>query len=136
MGEVVELRVEPGIVHPVAADGSHDQTIGSGREVVPTFFEPVVVDDVVRRRPVLARPRVVLADDPTFRGPLGTADDAETCIQGMQRMAQIMTDIVIHKTFVDGPDVPTWFDLHTRVAPPCRPPTGATPKTGRSRLFR
>ena len=28
------------------------------------------------------------------------------------------TDIVVHKTFVDGPDVVTWYDLHTRVAPP------------------
>lgn len=34
-------------------------------------------------------------------------------------MAQIITDIVTHKRFVDGPDVLTWFDLHTTVAPPC-----------------
>lgn len=63
--------------------------------------------------------RSVLADDATFRGPLGSADDAETCIQGLKGMGQIVTDIVIHKTFVDGPDVLTWFDLHTTVAPPC-----------------
>lgn len=60
----------------------------------------------------------VLADDVTFRGPLGSADDAGECLQGMQGMAQIITDIVIHKMFVDGPDVLTWFDLHTTVAPP------------------
>ncbi len=30
-----------------------------------------------------------------------------------------MTDIAIHHTFVDGPNVLTWFDLHTTVAPPC-----------------
>lgn len=63
--------------------------------------------------------RSVLADDATFRGPLGTADDAETCLQGLRGMAQIMTDVVIHHMFVDGPDVLTWFDLHTTVAPPC-----------------
>jgi len=34
-------------------------------------------------------------------------------------MAQIITDIVIHKTFVGGPDVLTCFDLHTSIAPPC-----------------
>jgi hypothetical protein len=33
-------------------------------------------------------------------------------------MSQIVTDIVIRKMFVDGPDVLTWFDLHTSVAPP------------------
>lgn len=30
-------------------------------------------------------------------------------------MSRIMTDVVIRKTFVDGPDVLTWFDLHTNV---------------------
>jgi hypothetical protein len=33
-------------------------------------------------------------------------------------MAQIVENIVIHKMFVDGPDVLTWFDLHTSVAEP------------------
>ncbi len=62
--------------------------------------------------------RSVLADDATFRGPLGRADDADAdaCIQGLQGMAQILTDIVVHKTFVDGPDVLTWFALRTTVA--------------------
>ena len=30
------------------------------------------------------------------------------------------TDLVVHKVFVDGPDVVTWYDLHTRIAPPAR----------------
>jgi hypothetical protein len=38
--------------------------------------------------------RSVLADDATFRGPLGTADDAETCVAGMTAMAKIITDIM------------------------------------------
>jgi len=63
--------------------------------------------------------RAVLADNVTFRGPLGTADDAEGCMQGLKGMAQIITDIVIHKTFVDDANVLTWFDLHTSLAPPC-----------------
>lgn len=62
--------------------------------------------------------RSVLADDATFRGPLGTADDGDTCLRGLQGMAQVITDIVIHKMVVDGPDVLTWFDLHTSIAPP------------------
>src|SRR5438034_1726983 len=62
--------------------------------------------------------RSILADNVTFQGPLGTADDAESCLQGLRGMAQIVTDIVIRHTFVDGPDVLTWFDLHTSIAPP------------------
>lgn len=30
------------------------------------------------------RLRAVLADDATFRGPLGSADDAEACMQGLK----------------------------------------------------
>lgn len=63
--------------------------------------------------------RGVLADAVTFRGPLGTADDADACIRGLRGISQIVTDIVVHKPFVAGPDVLTWFDLHTSVAPPC-----------------
>jgi len=62
--------------------------------------------------------RSVLADDATFREPLGSADDAESCMEGLKGMSQILTDVVVHKRFVDGPDVLTWFDLHTSVAPP------------------
>jgi hypothetical protein len=62
--------------------------------------------------------RSILADEVTFRGPLASLDDADACVKGLQGMSQIMTDIVIHHAFVDGPDVLTWFDLHTTVAPP------------------
>ncbi len=30
-----------------------------------------------------------------------------------------MTDIVVLKRLVDGPDVVTLFELHTELAPPC-----------------
>jgi hypothetical protein len=59
------------------------------------------------------RLRTLLADDVTFQGPLGRAGNADECIAGLRRMSEIMTGIVIRKTFVDGPDVLTWFDLHT-----------------------
>jgi hypothetical protein len=51
-------------------------------------------------------------------GPLGRADDADAYVRGIEALSQIQTDLVVHKTFVDGPDVLTWFDLHTTVAPP------------------
>jgi hypothetical protein len=65
-----------------------------------------------------ARFQSVLADDVSFVGPLGTADGAEECREGIEHLSVITTDIVIVKRFVDGGDVLTWFDLHTTVAPP------------------
>jgi hypothetical protein len=62
--------------------------------------------------------RSILADDATFGGPLGRAADADECMRGLQGMSPIVTDIVIQKMFVDGPDVLTWFDLHTTKADP------------------
>jgi ketosteroid isomerase-like protein len=56
--------------------------------------------------------RSLLADDVTFRGPLGTADSAEECLAGLRRMAESMSDIVVHTVVADGPDVITWLDLH------------------------
>jgi hypothetical protein len=63
--------------------------------------------------------RSILADDATFRGPLGRADSADECVAGLTGMSQMMTDIVVQKRVVDGADVLTWFDLHTTDAPPC-----------------
>jgi hypothetical protein len=62
--------------------------------------------------------RSTLADDVIFRGPLGTADDAEGCLGGLRGMAEIITDLVVEHRFVAGPDVLTWFELHTTLAPP------------------
>ena len=61
--------------------------------------------------------RSLLADDVSFRGPLATIEGADDCVAGLRGMSQIMTDIVVHKRWVDGQDVITWFDLHTTVAP-------------------
>jgi ketosteroid isomerase-like protein len=63
--------------------------------------------------------RSVLADDVTFRGPLGRADGADECIAGLQGMAPTVADIVVLKRLVDGPDVVSVFELHTEHAPPC-----------------
>ncbi len=81
------------------------------RTLAATYFQAWGARDFVALRSVLA-------DDATFRGPLGTADGADECIQGLTRMSEILSDIIIHKVFVDGPDVVTWFDLHTTIAPP------------------
>jgi SnoaL-like domain len=62
--------------------------------------------------------RAILADDVTFHGPLAMIDNADDCVKGLQGMAQVLDDIVVQHVFVDGPDVLTWFDLHTTIAPP------------------
>jgi hypothetical protein len=62
--------------------------------------------------------RGILADGVTFRGPLGTADSGDECLAGLQGMSRILTGITVRHRWVDGPDVLTWFDLHTSVAPP------------------
>jgi ketosteroid isomerase-like protein len=62
--------------------------------------------------------RGVLADDATFRGPLGAADDGDSCLAGLRGMRAILRDVVVVRRWVDGPDVLTWFELHTTVAPP------------------
>ena len=60
----------------------------------------------------------LLADDVEFIGPLATLASASDYRKGLQGLSQIKTDIVIQQTFVNGPDVLTWFDLHTSVASP------------------
>ncbi len=69
-------------------------------EVADAYFEAWRAGDFVRLRSILA-------DEVTFDGPLGHASNADECIAGLQRMSQLITDIVIRKTFVDGPDVLT-----------------------------
>jgi ketosteroid isomerase-like protein len=60
----------------------------------------------------------ILADDVTFRGPMGTADSAAECIAGLQRMAATLDHIDVLVRLSDGNDVITWFDLHSTIAPP------------------
>ena len=60
--------------------------------------------------------QALLSDDVTFRGPMGTADDAASCRAGIEGMSKITTDIVIHTMAADGENVVTIFDLHTTKA--------------------
>jgi ketosteroid isomerase-like protein len=62
--------------------------------------------------------RSILAEDVTFRGPLGSADDADECIAGLRGMSKMMTAIDIKTIVADTDDVITWFELHTNDAPP------------------
>jgi hypothetical protein len=100
---------------------------GSAADIAAVYFDAWQAGD-------FARLRAILADDVTFDGPLGHAGNAEECIAGLQRMSQVVTDIVIRKTFIDGP---TFLPGLTCTPPrPARCPrsTGGTWRTARSPL--
>jgi hypothetical protein len=62
--------------------------------------------------------RSLVADDVIFEGPLATLVGAEDYMEGIRGLSQIISEIVILKTFVDGQDVLTWYEMHTTVASP------------------
>lgn len=64
------------------------------------------------------RLRSVLADDVDFAGPLGEVTGGDECLKGLEGLGRIMTGIDIQKVFANGPDVLTWYDMSTSVAPP------------------
>src|SRR6266567_3252156 len=69
-------------------------TASTVAEVAGMYFEAWKAGD-------FARVHSILADDVTFDGPLGHASNADECVAGLRRMSQIVTDIVIRKTFID-----------------------------------
>jgi SnoaL-like domain len=62
--------------------------------------------------------RSLLADRFDFAGPIDRFDSADAYQQAVQGLSQMITDIVVHKTFTDGADVLTWYDLHTKITDP------------------
>lgn len=58
--------------------------------------------------------RSLLCSDATFRGPLGAADGADACTEGIKGMSTMMQAIDIKAMVVDAPNVITWYDLHTK----------------------
>lgn len=84
----------------------------------PTRKAATIYFDSWRERD-FERLRTVLSPDVDFVGVLGTAAGIEECIAGLKGMADsLMTDLTLHARVVDGPNVITWFDLHTRDTAP------------------
>ena len=81
------------------------------RAVVESYFNAWKNNDFPKMRSVLD-------DKLDFAGPIDHFDTADAYQQAIRGLSQVKTDIAIHKTFVDGPDVVTWYDLHTKIAPP------------------
>jgi ketosteroid isomerase-like protein len=51
--------------------------------------------------------RSLVDDDITLAGPLAQLEGAEDYMEGIKGLSRIKSDIVIRRTFVDGPDVLT-----------------------------
>lgn len=62
--------------------------------------------------------RDLLGDEIVFDGPLGHVEGGEQNAQALAGLLQIVTGVTIHRVLADGPDVMTWYDLHTSVADP------------------
>jgi hypothetical protein len=58
--------------------------------------------------------RSLLADDCTFAGPLGTAEDGDACLKGFQGLREALDDIVVDKIVADDDDAITWYALHLK----------------------
>ncbi len=81
------------------------------RTVVETYFNAWKINDFVAMRSVLA-------DALDFAGPIDRFESADAYQQAIRGLSQVKTDIILHRCIADGPDVITWYDLHTRIAPP------------------
>jgi hypothetical protein len=86
-------------------------TAEDAAKVATTYFDTWKVNDFDTMRSLIA-------DDVTFVGPLARLNGVADYMEGIEGMSQIKSDLIIQKVFVDGPDVLTWFDLHTTVASP------------------
>lgn len=80
-------------------------------EVAEAYFQAWRDKDV-------ATLRELLADDIVFDGPLGHVEGGEENATALAGLLQIVTGVEVHRVLSDGPDVMTWYDLHTSVAAP------------------
>jgi ketosteroid isomerase-like protein len=66
------------------------------------------------------RARGLLHDDLAFVGPIDSFSDADSYLQALQGLSQIVTGVDRRKVFVDGDDVCVIYDMHTRPVPDAR----------------
>lgn len=58
----------------------------------------------------------ILAEDVTFDGPMGHAEGRDDYVRQLEKLAEIIDDVVVERVYLDGDDVLTWFAFHTNVA--------------------
>jgi ketosteroid isomerase-like protein len=95
----------------IMGERSNREMADDAPKVAATYFDAWKANDFDTMRSLLT-------DDVTFSGPLASLEGAEDYVKGIEGMSRITSEIAVQKVFVDGPDVLTWYDLHTTVAPP------------------
>src|SRR5262245_4406522 len=64
--------------------------------------------------------RTLLKDDLHFEGPIDTFDDADSYLNSLRGLTQIVTGVEKLKVFVDGDDTCIFYDLKTAPVPTAR----------------
>jgi ketosteroid isomerase-like protein len=80
------------------------------KTIAATYFEAWEAADTDRLR-------AILADDVSFRGPLAQVQGADEYVDSIRGLFQATEKVIVHKVWVDGDDVLTWFDLQMPGAP-------------------
>jgi hypothetical protein len=86
--------------------------VGAG-QVAEDFFAAWTSRD-------FARARALLHDDLSFEGPIDSFSDADSYLQSLQGLSEIITGVDKRKVFVDGEDVCVIYDMHTAPVPDAR----------------
>ena len=81
------------------------------RTIAATYFEAWRTADVEHLRGILA-------ENVSFDGPLAQVQGADAYAQSIRGLFGATEKVAVHKVWVDGDDVLTWFDLHIAGAPP------------------
>jgi len=79
--------------------------------VAAAYFDAWRSNDIERLRP-LFHPGV------EFDGALGSTRGLDDTLAGLKGMFAMTKQVEVIKRWVDGPDVLTWFELHTATAGP------------------
>jgi ketosteroid isomerase-like protein len=81
------------------------------KTIAATYFAAWEAADVQRLR-------AILAEEVSFDGPLAQVQGADAYAESIRGLFKATEKLVVHKVWVDGDDVLTWFDLHMPEAPP------------------
>jgi hypothetical protein len=104
----------------------HDDMADDAAKVATAYFDAWKENDFDTMRSSLD-------DDVTFVGPLAQLDGVDAYMKGIDGMFRITFEIVVRKTFVDGPDVLTGTTCTRRWLLLSLSLVGSTSRTARSR---
>lgn len=83
----------------------------SPTDIAAAYFDAWKNGDIERVRPLLH-------EDVDFVGALGSTTGIEETLAGLGGMFAMTKQVEVIRRWVDGPDVLTWFELHTEKAGP------------------